>query len=282
MLPPWYDMSKWWWGVLLLGCGCASNTERLLQENVPAQAGMRKMEVPADGFTLTAYARLTRPGLPLRVYIEGDGYAWISRDRASSDPTPHHALALSLALADTSPNVVYLARPCQYSLALSPQCQATYWTHRRFSEEVVIAMNRAVDAMRNPTSGQTVELVGYSGGAAIAVLLAARRQDVSALYTVAGNLDTEAVNRYHRVSPMPLSLNPVDAAARVAHIPQLHLVGIDDKIIPAFVAERFVAAMGGDCEGMIQHVAGATHGNGWLQHWPMLLKSPHKCADVQR
>lgn len=46
----------------------------------------------------------------LRVYIEGDRHAWLSRTRLCADPTPHNPVALKLALADPAPGpLLYLA-----------------------------------------------------------------------------------------------------------------------------------------------------------------------------
>ncbi len=114
--------------------------------------------------------------------------------------------------------------------------------------------------------GQTIELIGYSGGAAIAVALAARRKDVTLMVTVAGNLDTEAVNRYHRDDAMPASLNPVSLSPQLAGLPQLHLVGARDKLIPASVATGFIAAGALRC-AEVESVAVAGHEAGWVDYW---------------
>lgn len=78
---------------------------------------------------------LLRPGLSshskiLRVYIEGDGHAWESRTRPSTNPTPRNPVALRLAMADPGADtVLYLARPCQYVQGEDRrQCSNRYWT----------------------------------------------------------------------------------------------------------------------------------------------------------
>jgi hypothetical protein len=94
---------------------------------------------------LTSFYRITRPDLPLTVYIEGDGMAWRSRTTPAENPTPHQALGLALAVADPAANVVYLARPYQFTpLAVNPRGDKAYWTNKRFSVEVVASMDRAV------------------------------------------------------------------------------------------------------------------------------------------
>lgn len=258
--------------VLLLGVssGCATLSSSLNArsdaDKFAADDGFQKALISADPFVLTSYTRFKRPGGTLHVYIEGDGLAWRSRNRLSDDPTPRHLLVLTLASKDLSDNMAYLARPCQYAPA-EPACDSIYWAEKRFSEEVIAAMDRAVDELKQRAGAQKVRLTGYSGGAAVAVLLAARRSDVVFLRTIAGSLDPEAVNRHHRVSPLSGSLDPMDVAAEVAAIPQEHLVGRKDKVVPPFIAENFVQKEGNPPTAKIVEV-NADHWSGWAEIWP--------------
>jgi len=225
-------------------------------------------------FVLRASQRTPRADLPLHLYIEGDGFAWRTRSQPSDDPTPRRALGLTLAVADPGPNVVYLARPCQFTS--SPRCTVAYWTGRRFAEDVVEAMNRAVSQYARRTPGQGIELIGYSGGGAIAALIAARRDDVRSLRTVAGNLDQAEVNRLHKVTPMPESLNPIDVARQLAGIPQIHYSGSEDQVIPPTIAQRFVERAGKACAQAVT-VAGLEHDGDWAGRWGPLLASTPEC-----
>lgn len=250
-------------GLVLAGCALPRNGGDLLQQ--AEVAGFRRRVVATHGFALTTLVRRRDPDAPLRVYIEGDGRAWLDRHTVSDDPTPHRPLALALALADASPNVAWLARPCQFSRTQSPACGPAYWTGRRFAPEVIEAMATALEGVTGP-AGQPLELVGYSGGAAIAVALAAQRKDAALLVTVAGNLDSEAVNRFHGVDAMPASLNPVSLALQLSALPQLHLVGGKDGVIPATVAPAFVAAGAMRC-AVVRTVPEASHDAGWADYW---------------
>ncbi len=250
-------------GLALAGCALPRQGGDPLQQ--AETVGFHQHVVQANGFALTTLMRGHDPTAPLRVYIEGDGRAWLDRYTVSDDPTPHHPLALQLALADASPNVAWLARPCQFSGAQSPACRPAYWTDRRFAPEVIEAMATALGDVAG-TAGQPLELVGYSGGAAIAVALAAQRKDVALLVTVAGNLDSEAINRFHGVDPMPASLNPATLAPRLSALPQLHLVGGKDRVIPAAVAPAFVAAGAMRC-AVVRAVPEASHDAGWADYW---------------
>lgn len=265
----------------LLG-GCAhtpSNSELNQQARAMAgPAGLQHAYVDAGPFVLTSFYRLTRADQPLTVYIEGDGFAWRTRREPSLDPTPRKALGLALATADPAPNVVYLARPCQFTpMADNPRCTRTYWTDRRYAAEVVAAMDQALDHYAAQVPGQPIRLVGYSGGAAIAVLLAARRTDIASLRSVAGNLDMAEVNRLHKVSPMPGSLNAIDSARQVGAIPQIHYAGGDDRIVPPVIAQRFASATAGHC-AQVRVIQALDHEGDWARLWPALLTDLPTCS----
>ena len=261
---------------LLALAGCADPN---IHADAIAQAvHLQREEVSVDGFVLTSFYRLTRPDQPLTVYIEGDGLAWRNRYEPSDDPTPHNALGLKLAAADGAANVVYLARPCQFTpMAQNPRCAVGYWTGKRFAVEVIDAMDQAVSHYAARTPGQSINLVGYSGGGAVAVLIAARRHDVATLRTVAGNLDHAEVNRLHQVSLMPDSLNAIDVAPQVATIAQLHVSGADDQVVVPAIARRFAQAVGGHCTQTLT-VPGMSHESDWPALWPDLLKRTPVCS----
>ena len=138
-------------------------------------------------------------------------------------------------------------------------------------------MNEAIDYFKNQSGSEKVHLIGYSGGAAVAALVAAQRQDVETLRTVAGNLDPEALNRYHKVSSLSGSLNPMDAAQKLKGLPQRHFIGSADKIIPGFIAEDFAAKVGDPACVHVMSVEGASHQSGWEERWPDLLAIPVEC-----
>lgn len=248
----------------VLPSACASDP--LLMKGTEA---LHREEIATGALRLMSLSRITLPDAPVVIYIEGDGRAWINRSTPSLDPTPSKAIGLQLALLDPSPNVVYLARPCQF-IRDDPHCEPDYWTHKRFSPTVIRSMNEAVDHFVLP--GQGIHLVGYSGGGAIAVLIAVKRSDVLSLRTLAGNLDTEALNAFHEVSPMPESLNPVDFAYRTRLIPQIHWYGEKDDVVPAFVAKNYVQSIGKRSCALIFEAKDASHEKGWTDVWQKALR----------
>ncbi len=258
--------------LIAICCGCAGVENRLHQAKLIASTGhMLPVVVKTSSFELMGYIRNDSPGSPLVVYIEGDGFAWVNRRTVSGDPTPKNPLALKLAVKDRSPNVAYLARPCQF-IRQKKLCSSIYWTSARFAPRVIKSFGEALDQLKAKTSAKKIHLVGYSGGGAIAALLAEQRSDVFSLRTVAGNLDHRALNRHHKVSQLKNSLNPIDLAMLLKDIPQLHYVGMDDKIVPGFIASRFIAAQGGSDKCALIIKVKASHNKGWDKNWPALLQ----------
>ncbi|WP_322046499.1 alpha/beta hydrolase [Paraburkholderia sp. J67] len=263
-------------GAALQLAACAQFDRGAHADALAAPAALAREQITTPQFVLTAWTRITRADQPIDVYIEGDGLAWLSRSEPSLDPTPREATGLALAATDPGPNVVYLARPCQFTpMALNPRCSIDWWTGKRFAPEVVASIDDAIDQIAARVPGQRLNLTGFSGGGAIAVLVAAQRSDVASLRTVAGNLDDEYINRTHGVSAMPDSLNPVDFAARVATIAQIHFNSDADSVVTPEVARRFATAAGGRCVS-VRTVPGMAHDSDWSRQWPALLNiAPH-------
>ena len=234
---------------------------------IAQSGGFQAFKIDTDMFGLAGFYK-TGTGSEAVLYIEGDGFAWRDRDTISDNPTPKNPLALKLAALDTSPNVFYLARPCQYvDLASEPNCTNAYWSTARFAPEVIGSFDQALNRIRVETGIQTFHLVGFSGGGAVAALLAARRDDIASLRTIAGNLDPAALNAAKKVSPLTGSLNPMKIAEDINHIPQIHYAGTGDKVVPGWVAGTFARA--GDNPHCIRpySVPGAGHMNGWEGFW---------------
>lgn len=183
-----------------------------------------------EKFDLFAYQTSLYGCKNINVFIEGDGLAWITKTTVSSDPTPINPVGLKLMLKDTAECKVYLARPCQY--ATSAMCDPEYWTSHRFNINVIESYRQTLDTIKTAHHNETFSITGYSGGGAVAAIVIAKREDVSNLVTVAGNLDTRKWTELHRISPLSGSLNPADFANDLEKIPQTHYVGTKDTIIP--------------------------------------------------
>lgn len=268
------------WACLLVLAACATTPamdRRQQAEGIAATAGWQAFDINADPFVLRAYAPATFPASEtLTLYIEGDGQAWSSSDRPSRDPTPTKPLALQLAIRYPAQSAAaYLARPCQYVQAEARRgCDSAYWTNKRFAPEVIAATRHVVDQLKQRSGAKHLVLVGYSGGGAVAALVAAQREDVVRLVTIAGNLDHVAWSAQHRVTPLKGSLNPVDAWPALQHIPQLHLVGANDPVMPESIARAYRAHFPESAPIQIHVIPGFDHHCCWVEQWPALLITP--------
>nr|WP_213881386.1 alpha/beta fold hydrolase [Pseudomonas sp. dw_358] len=256
---------------LLSLTACAGVPEHAVRQqtadSLARQAGWQPVSLGTRTFNLAAWASPSRGAL-LTVYIEGDGLAWITAQSPSDDPTPLDPVGLRMAVAQPTGAVAYLARPCQYSGLSDARCQQGYWTGERFSEPVITASNDAIDQLKQRVGARRVLLVGYSGGGAVATLLAQRRHDVVALVTVAGNVDPVGWTHLHRVTPLAGSLDPMAARERLTHLPQWHFVGSRDSNMPASLAQGFVQ---GQPAARVVVVDGFEHHCCWARDWPKLV-----------
>lgn len=220
---------------------------------------------------VAAWHRPGEPTLPARLYLEGDGLAFLRRGRRSNDPTPERPVALELAAVDPYPgDVFYVARPCQYETRAAAQCEPSLWTVARYGETVVETTRERIDGIVGPD--RTIELVGFSGGGVVAALVAARRDRVARLVTVASPLDVEAWTRAMDVPALVLSLSPMDHVAVLSRVPQTHFASGADRVVPLAVVERFVAAIrAGDGAGrevdLVLHPDRAH--TDWPSVWPV-------------
>ncbi|WDU65667.1 alpha/beta hydrolase [Pseudomonas poae] len=252
---------------LLMACQSPREALQLL-----ADEHGRQLEVlPGHAFPLLLLAPQTAQKMTrLRVYLEGDGHSWATATQPSLDPSPHTLLVPRLAVGDPTPNA-YLARPCQFVMAAA--CQSALWTNRRFSQEVVTRLSQALDQLKQRYGNEEFELVGYSGGAALALLLAAQRNDVTQVQTLAGNLSPRLWAMMKGLSPLDGSLEPLDYRNRLALLPQRHLIAEADLIVPGSLADSYQQALGSPLSQCI-HVPGVSHDKGWEATWSRWADTP--------
>ncbi len=251
---------------MLSACTVGGAAQKNIQTALPIEFKVQKYHTS----TFTLHGLLRAPKVnndSLHVYIEGDGLAWISRTKPSTNPTPTDDVTLSLAKHDPSnAAVLYLARPCQYVQGQDRRlCQRKFWTSHRLAPEVITALNEAIDKAKQDTNAKDVVLVGFSGGGAAAVLVAAKRNDVKFLGSVAGLLDHEKWTNWHNVSPLSGSLNPVEFVQQVQSIPQKHISGLSDDIVPTSTQDPFCKKL--NQADACESIAGVNHYSPWYQYW---------------
>ena len=272
----------------LSGCSASPHERAARIFELTVAHGWQPHVLQTSNFAIQAFVpRHLRATAQLHVYIEGDGLAWLDRQTPSFAPTPADPVGLRLAMADAGASAVYLARPCQYTLGTDfRNCHPRYWTSHRFAPELVDAMDQALDQLQRVRGAHRLVLVGYSGGAAIAALLAARRHDVVGLVTVAGVLDVQAWTRSQRLSVLSGSLDPRDIAPQLAGLRQWHFVGSRDRTVPPALLDGFLQAQWPLTAATmpatrVHQEKDFDHHCCWVQAWPELSRafapasSPH-------
>ncbi|MCE3255350.1 MAG: putative Esterase/lipase/thioesterase [Rickettsiaceae bacterium] len=175
--------------IMLMGCApkysrIASNTSQ-----IASKQGLSTKTYQTKNFKIFTLQKITDKNQTVRIYFEGDGRALINSTLASINPTPTSYFLTTLISKDPHPNIVYIARPCQF--VDDKKCKndypEKYWTSDRFSKEVLDSINEVVKDF----SGYRLELVGYSGGATVLHFVAAYNQhlygNVVNIRTIAGD-----------------------------------------------------------------------------------------------
>ncbi len=255
--------------------GISSSVSQVSRAAERAQkAGLKMAQIRTDTFTLFSLSRLNNPQqTEVTLYLEGDGFAWISKTQPSRDPTPRNPVVIDLVVMDDGPNAVYLARPCQFQTsAPGDNCSTRDWTSHRYSQAIVDATDQAIDTILQGIPGARIHLVGYSGGGAVAMLIAAKRQEtgrnnIASIRTLAGNLDPTALMAAAGVSPLTGSLDPMTIAASIADIPQIHYSGKEDKVIPRWVAQSYATASANPRCIQVKVIDELTHARRWQGFW---------------
>lgn len=212
--------------VSLCGCSNKSNMHNMTQNNVITPT-----------FEIATWTRQENQTEPFIIYIEGDGHAYNRRKRPTNDPTPRRKFVRNMALKDPAPNVAYIARPCQF--VNDPMCSSKYWTNARFSKTVIDSMAYAV---RDIAGSRPVTLIGFSGGAMVAGLIATLHPEIKVekIITYAGNLDHIAWTDYHGLPPLDASMNLSEYQTEYLRIPAIHYVSESDDVIPPVLVQKFV------------------------------------------
>ena len=204
----------------------------------------------------------------LHVYLEGDGRPWLTRYQVASDPTGQDLLALRLMARDPVASI-YVGRPCYHGFATDPACGPWWWTHGRYSPEVVRTLVEAIRGILPPRPPARITLIGYSGGGVLALLMAPHLEGVVQVITIAANLDTDAWAEYHGYSPLSGSLNPARQIPLDEGIRQLHLIGDQDARVPLASLSAYLAR---NPKATLRILPAFDHHCCWEEHWPDILR----------
>lgn len=265
---------------LLGACAAVSEFSEVTAERIARPAFMVERKMASGQMDLQLWERMHKKYAPANVYFEGDG---MTSDLMMIDPSPLNPVALHLASRDSSDNIAYIGRPCQYrEVSDEKECPTKYWTTRRFAPEVFAAYNAALDDMKARYKITEFNLVGYGGGANIVAVLATQRSDVVSIRTVSGVLVPSLVYDAKKEPLDPDNLLASNIAPSLANMPQHHFIGAGDTIAPPAVYHSFAQSMGGSNCMHYTLVQDADQERGWVEKWPELLKSTVACTDTGR
>lgn len=246
---------------------------KIIQEELKKDKNLNKTIYKTHNFDIVSLNYETKNCSNLDIYIEGDGLSWIRTDKISSNPTPINPLAMKLFLKEKNKCSIYLARPCQYTF--DKRCQNKYWTSHRFSNTIIKTYNEVLNKIKNKKI-KKFTLIGYSGGATIASLLATKREDIKLLITVAGNLDTDFWTYTNSYTSLYGSLNPANYTKKLEYISQVHLIGKDDKTVSKEVFFSFYNKFENKKNINFIILDGFTHSKKWISNWNEILKNIKK------
>ncbi len=218
---------------LLMLTACAAPATRL--DHQAQSLGMQAGIVEGDRFKHRTYSQQEPcAGGRLHVYLEGDGLAWLPGNRVSLDPTPPHSCLMPLMAMDTA-SAVYLGRPCYHGFANERGCHPSLWTQGRYGEQIIQSMVKALLGIMPERKCQAV-LIGYSGGGAMAMLIASRMSErIRGVVTLAGNLNVEDWTTRHGYAALDQSKDPAHLPPLPPSLFQIHVAGGKDDNIPATV-----------------------------------------------
>jgi hypothetical protein len=249
----------------LLLLSCTTAVERL--EDQAQQYGLKQELWKGTAFNHVVY-RNGLQGDSLHVYLEGDGTPWLNRYWVAPDPTPRNPLALALMAQDNTASL-YLGRPCYHGQAQVPPCNPSLWTSHRYGPEVLDSMAAVLSKILAAAPPTDLVLIGYSGGGALAMLLAERFEQVRAVVTIAGNLNPQRWAVWHHYSPLNGSLNPATRPSLPTHIGQWHFSGSRDRNVPPSIVKSFINQQHNAKWVVVETF---DHQCCWQRIWPAILK----------
>ncbi|MFC1749888.1 hypothetical protein ACFL2V_13900 [Pseudomonadota bacterium] len=232
------------------------------------ESGFERGVVTGKKFQHVSYQR-TNGSKRLHIYLEGDGIPWWLRVIIAKNPTGRYGLGLRMMALDNNDSF-YLARPCYNGFYDTEPCNNTLWTGRRYSNAVVSSMHAVLEKYLEENDYEEVVLIGHSGGGTLAMLLAQRLKDITAVLTIAANMDIDAWTELHGYTQLQGSINPAAQPSLPANIWQLHLAGKKDKNVPPSIIH---GALRNQINANTLTFSDYNHHCCWLDIWPEILKA---------
>ncbi len=243
--------------------GCALSVDKLIEKN-----DLRRSILSADTYRhVVLLPTSLSGGSRLNVYIGGDGIPWDDGRRPSADPTPKNALTIKLMILDDT-DAVFIGRPCYFGLVENEECSAADWTSGRYAEKIVASMTSVINQLATEGGYEEIVLIGYSGGGALARLIAPEASRVVGLFTIAGNLDTAEWTSARGFLPLTGSVNPGASPPLSASILHVQAIGQRDSIVPKSVTDSYAA---NNSNLVVWTFSDFDHACCWGEEWSSML-----------
>ncbi len=199
------------------------------------------------------------------IYLEGDGLVINKYGEVAMNSTPTDPIALRLACADDRKlTKIVIHRPYHY--IKDPNANSRYWTTARYAPEVIKSIAETIKNCQQQFSFSTMELVAYSGGASVALLLAPHLQNLQRITSFAGNLDHKDWTSYHNTNPLFESLDPLENKKILGEISQIHFLGTNDANTTVDLGLKYKQNINSD-RVVITPIDGFEHDSDWPSVW---------------
>ena len=247
--------------------GCATTTPAHKFSNRAKNFGFESAVLKTKYFHHQLYLNQNNNKEILHVYLDGDGSPWIKNNLIASDPTSRNPLILKLMSQDDA-SAMMLGRPCYHGVGDPIGCHSRFWTSHRYSEKIVKSMVAALKQWTANRTYQKIVLIGYSGGGALAMLMAPYIDNIAMIVTIAANLNVSQWNTSHGYPPFKNSLNPADFIDTFRDIKQMHLAGAKDDVVPLSIIRDFATKSG---RSKFIEYPEFDHICCWVDSWPKIL-----------
>jgi hypothetical protein len=249
--------------------GCASEQTRLNRALDIAAQHDYITEIISTNFPIKIFHQNHNSKLAA-IYLEGDGLVINKHGEVAFNPSPTDPMALRLAVVDNRQiSKIVINRPYHYFS--NTNANSKYWTTARYSPEIIRAILETIKTYQQKFKFETIEIVAYSGGAAVALLLASHLNNITRIVSFAGNLDHVNWTKYHDAQPLFESLDPLQDKAAIAKIPQTHFVGESDDNTTVDLAQTYKQKVSSD-NIIIVPIPGFSHDSNWPQIWQAQIK----------
>ncbi len=251
--------------------GCSSDQVRINKAfDLAKQANYTPSVINSSQFPIQVFTQNYNSKHAV-IYLEGDGLVLNRYGEVALNSTPTDPMAVRLASVDTRPfTKIVINRPFHYVESTNPDSK--YWTTARFAPEVIQSILEALKTLQQQFHFESVELVAYSGGASVALLLAPYLKNIKRIVSFAGNLDHISWTTYHDTQPLFESLDPMENKQVISKIPQIHFLGLSDANTTIDLGKAYKRQINSDKISIVP-IAGFDHDSNWPSVWQeQLLK----------